>query len=137
MNPRWHNAIPSANVGLLVKYLLPLLLCAALLGCSKGPAQVRVHNLTGHALTEVTVEEVSFGRLATDEYSATKEIALLNHSPSVVIRNADGSIQNRRVFHDPKGPVGTGAFLVSLSVNLQGVLQVEVARDDWRKLFSR
>ena len=135
--PHWRNANPSANVDLTVKYLFSLLFCIALLGCSKGPAQVRVQNLTNHALAEVTVEDISFGKLPAGDYSTTKEIAVLNHEPSVLTRDADGNIQSRRVFHDPKGPVGAGKFLVTLTLNLQGVLQVQVTRDDWRKIFSR
>jgi hypothetical protein len=120
-----------------VKYLLLLLCSAALLGCSKGPAQVRVQNLTGRALTEVTIEETHFGSVAEGAFSAPREVPALNHDPTILTTDAKGDIRNRRVFHDPKGPVGTGKFIVALTFDPQGGLHAQVTRDDWLKIFSR
>ena len=112
-----------------MKYLLILLFCTALLGCAKGPAQVRVQNLTGHEMREVTVEETAFGGVPAVSYSTVKAVALLYANPTVLTTDDKGDIRNRRVFQHPKGPLGTGKFVVALTLDQQGQLQVLVSKD--------
>ncbi len=120
-----------------MKHILLLLLCTGLIGCAKGPAEVRVQNLTGHALAEISVQDTAFGPVPDGSFSASKEIPVLNHDPSVKMTEANGDIRNRLVVHDPKGPVGAGKFVVALTFDKQGGLHVQVSRDDWRKLLFR
>ena len=118
-----------------MKYILLLLLSTALIGCAKGPAEVRVQNLTGQALAEVSVQDIAFGPVPDGSFSTPREIPLLNHEPSVKMKEANGNIRNRMVVNDPKGPVGEGKFVVALTFDKQGGLHVQVSRDDWRKLL--
>jgi len=96
---------------------------------------VRVHNLIGRDLSEVTVEETAFGAVPTGGFSALKDVAILNHNPTVLTRDSSGDIRDRKVIHDTAGPVGAGAFVVALTMDSQGQLRIQVDRDDWRKLF--
>ena|ERR1700712_5187373 len=112
-----------------MKQSLLLVLCCALVGCSRSPSNIRVQNLTGHDFSEVIVMTNSFGAVRAGTTSYYQIIRGMFQSASVYTREPSGYFRNDRFMGGANAELTSGSYTYVLTLSTNDMLEVTLKKD--------
>ena len=112
-----------------MKLLFCVVLCLAFIGCSKAPSHIRVQNLMGRDLEDVTVMTNSFGALKTGAMSDYQAVPAVFESASVYTRETNGYFRNDRFMGGANQQLASGSYTYVLTLSTNSNLEVRLKKD--------
>lgn len=111
-----------------------IVLCFLLFGCSnlQTPTQVRVQNLTGHDLSEVTVITTvatnAFGAMKFGATSKYQTVQVVFEDASIFTSEPNGYFRNHRIGgRNPTVPNGSYTYVLQIDTN--NMLEITLKKD--------
>ena len=112
-----------------MKHLLPMVLCIALVGCSKSPSQIRVQNLTGRDFAKVAVMTNAFGAVRAGETTEYRRVQAMFEEASVFTSETNGWFRNARFMGGANPSLSSDSYTYILTLKTNDMLEVTLKRD--------